>query len=663
MKILEVSWEEPADTSGIEISTYTVYWRATSESKSSEIKIELSSSSTMQTIEGLMNGMGYWVEVSATNNVDGEGIRSTAILSTPRTVPGQVENVIVTAADRMITVIWNIPNNGGAAITTFRVYAFNGATTQITDVIYKSDKATTTSTTISSLLGDTLYQVAVSAFNEAGEGPQSSTSSVSSARTPISVARAPSIDELDSSVDHALTVRWSKPTDNGGAAITSYAVSWSGPGIDDAITTRTRATTYTISGLRGNEVYDISVVAFNSEGAGAEASTQGRTRISVPTTPTSVSVTPGDETLAVSWGEPADRSNVEISTYTVYWRATTESASESTEVSGSSMAYTIEGLTNGVGYWVAVSARSSAAGEAIRSAAILSTPRRVPDQVENVIVTAADRMITVIWNIPNNGGAAITTFRVYASNGNGGTRTTAITEVIYEGDEATTRARTTISSLLGNTTYQITVSAVNEAGEGPQSVVSRGSSVRTPVSGARAPRIVGLDSSVDHVLAVRWTEPSDNGGASITSYAVSWMSVGSDMSDEGSDSTIAGVTTYTISGLRGNTTYQITVAAFNEANLLGEGATTIARTLVSVPTVPTSVSVTPGDETLAVSWGEPSDRSGVEISTYTVYWRATTESVSESTELSGNSREHTIERIDKWCGLLGCSIGKEQCGW
>ena len=182
--------------------------------------------------------------------------------------------------------------------------------------------------------------------------------------------------------------------------------------------------------------------------------------------------------------------------------------------------------------------------------------------MKNVIVTAADRMLEVSWDIPDNGGAAITTFRVRTFNGT----TPVITDVIYKSDEAT-RTSAIISSLLVDTLYRVVVSAFNEAGEGLQSSVS---SARTPISGARAPSIVGLDSSVERTLTVEWTKPTDNGGASITSYAVSWMSVESDVPDEGSTSTIASVTMYTITKLRGNTTYQITVAAFNEANLLGE---------------------------------------------------------------------------------------------
>ena len=38
----------------------------------------------------------------------------------------------------------------------------------------------------------------------------------------------------------------------------------------------------------------------------------------------------------------------------------------------------------------------------------------------------------------------------------------------------------------------------------------------------------------------------------------------------------------------------------------------MGRTLVSVPTAPTSVSVTPGNKILEVSWDEPDDTSGVE---------------------------------------------------
>ena len=56
----------------------------------------------------------------------------------------------------------------------------------------------------------------------------------------------------------------------------------------------------------------------------------------------------------------------------------------------------------------------------------------------------------------------------------------------------------------------------------------------------------------------------------------------------------------------------------------GEAASKQGRTLVSVPTVPTSVSVTAeNDGSLQVSWGEPDDTSGLSISTYRILWVAT----------------------------------------
>ena len=187
-----------------------------------------------------------------------------------------------------------------------------------------------------------------------------------------------------------------------------------------------------------------------------------------------------------------------------------------------------------MGYQVQVSAESTAGSSVFSEAQLSTPPGTVPDQVDNVSVTGLDRALDVMWDVPGNGGAVITTFNVYwgVNNVNESSRR------VSHGGTSTT-ASYTIGDLDGNTTYQIVVSAVNVEGEGGRSEVS---TARTPISVARAPSIDGLDLSVGHVLTVRWTKPADNGGAAITSYVVSWMNVGSDVPDEGSDSTTAGVT-------------------------------------------------------------------------------------------------------------------------
>ena len=155
----------------LSISTYTVYWRAISESKSSESKIELSGSSRVYTIEGLMNGEGYWVEVSATNNAASEGVLSAAILSIPRTVPDPVIITNATAAStRAIEVVWNVPSNNGAVITTFNVYWSADGVEDSSERVSHSGTGTTVSHTIAVIGVGATYQIAVSAVNVAGEG-------------------------------------------------------------------------------------------------------------------------------------------------------------------------------------------------------------------------------------------------------------------------------------------------------------------------------------------------------------------------------------------------------------------------------------------------------------------------------------------------------------
>ena len=352
---LRVSWRAPEDTSGLSISTYTVYWSANDASTS----IELSGDAEEHTLEGLMNGVGYRIEVSATSEV-GEGIRSAALVSTPRTVPEQVANVSATGLERGLEVMWDVPGNGGAVITAFNVYWGEASVDESSRRVSYSGTSTTGSYTIGNLGGNTLYQIAVAAVNIAGEG---GLSEVSTARTPASAPGAP-------------------------------------------------------------------VVA----------------------------VAAGNGTLRVSWSAPEDTSGLSISTYTVYWSA--NDASTSIELSGDAEEHTLEGLMNGVGYRIEVSATSEV-GEGIRSAALVSTPRTVPEQVANVSATGLERGLEVMWDVPGNGGAVITAFNVYwgeASVDESSRR------VSYSGTSTT--GSYTIGNLGGNTLYQIAVAAVNIAGEG-----------------------------------------------------------------------------------------------------------------------------------------------------------------------------------------------------
>ena len=551
---LLVEWAVPVDTSNLAVDTYTVYWDASGNAEPpTPSSGQVASASTSVTLENLENGKGYWVEVSATSSA-GEGDRSVAILDTPRTVPNQVILTNAEVVGRTINVEWEVPGDGGAAITEFRIDVSNASSAtenqmEIIPVAYEtvvSEDESTASFVIDainrvSLFGNTTYRVSVSAVNIAGEGP--------------------------SSTDRLAYIPASPPGAPGG-----------------------------------------------------------------------VQVAAGNASLRVSWAESTDTSGLAISAYTVYWAATRVDLADSTgsfSLPPTSTTHTIENLKNGEGYWVEVSATSSE-GEGLRSVAMLGTPRTIPSVVSRVSAIALDRAIMVEWDVPDDGGAAITTFNIYWRASSASTETRMAVNSRLATYRSKSTASYTITELFGNTTYQIAVSAENVAGMGERSDSLMMSTVRTPISGARAPRVYVSDSSVDHALTVQWDVPTDNGGAAITSFAVSWRTESG--ANEGTANVLHdGVMTtmrHTISELLGNTTYQITVAAFNQAGLRGEEGDTLGRTRISLPTTPVNVVVTSQNKALLVSWDGPNDTSNLTVS-YRVYWQDATSGVMSTESSSG----------------------------
>src|SRR5205809_1658480 len=175
-----LTWQAPASNGGSPITNYKIYRGTTSggETLVATIGNQLSYSDG-----GLTNGVTYYYQVSAVNNV-GEGPRSNEISATPTapaTPPGAPQGLVATAGDATVTLTWSAPSsNGGSPITNYRIYRSTtggGETPQATigNVLTYSDTAVTNGVT---------YYYEVSAVNGAGEGPRSNEASATPSPPP-----------------------------------------------------------------------------------------------------------------------------------------------------------------------------------------------------------------------------------------------------------------------------------------------------------------------------------------------------------------------------------------------------------------------------------------------------------------------------------------------
>ena len=111
------------------------------------------------------------------------------------------------------------------------------------------------------------------------------------------------------------------------------------------------------------------------------------------------------------------------------------------------------------------------------------------------------------------------------------------------------------------------------------------------------------------------------GGSAITTYQYS-TDGGATWRDRtlGSTASPLVITTLSTDGttsLANGTTYAVAIRAVNDAGN-GSASATVTATPLTLATVPTGLSATPGDQSVVLSWTAPSSNGGAAISNYVI---------------------------------------------
>ena len=195
----------------------------------------------------------YYFRVAAVNSVGTgtyyPGATDAAVSATPApTAPAAPSALMATAANAAVTLNWTAPtSDGGAAITSYMVeydtdFNFSSPPTTV------STATAVTSHTVSALTNATPYYFRVAAVNAVGTGASATAVTATPAPT---VPAAPSA-LMATAANTEVTLNWTAPTSDGGAAIINYMVEYdtdmnfsSSP---TTVTTATAVTSHTISG-------------------------------------------------------------------------------------------------------------------------------------------------------------------------------------------------------------------------------------------------------------------------------------------------------------------------------------------------------------------------------------------------------------------------------
>jgi titin len=445
----------------------------------------------------------------------------------------------------------------------------------------------------------------------------------SSTTTLYAVPGAPT-NLLTTPGNQTVSLSWTAPADDGGTAITDYLIEVnSGSGWSTFTDGTSSATSATVTGLENGTEYNFRVSAINAAGTGDPSDTglaSGTTPRTVPGVVGTLGSTYGNQTVTLTWTAPANDGGAPIESYRIEyhdgdgaWDLHGNPASASVVIDGSA-SYVVTGLSNGTTYSFRVSA-VNVAGTGTTGTAITAQPRTTPSQPRNIAATAGQSTATVSWDAPaDNGGVPITGYLVEYHDGDG----------LWVATSTASGTATTITGLSTGITYSFRVSAENSEGYGAFSGTSTAATYTVP----DAP--TGVSATAGNAqLAVTWTAPASNGGATITDYLVEYNSGSgwATFTDGVSTSTTA-----TITGLTNGTAYQVRVSAINVAGTGTGSNASAARTPRTVATAPINFTATPGNGQVELSWTAPASDGGAAITDYFVYYL-----VNPSTVLSVSS--------------------------
>ena len=537
-------------------------------------------------IGSLTPKVAYSFSVVATNVM---GSSSASPFSSPvmtDVVPAAPTVVMGTIASTTSTVSWVPGNSTGSPTTSYQVSVFDvsGSTlsadtstgVQGCTYLVPSNGPELDTCTVTGLTNAKTYAFEVTALNAVGA------SAVSSPSASVIPASVPTMGTPSATVNlTTATISWS-PANGNGSAVTNYLVTAS-PG---GLTCSTAGTRCTIGGLNAGTTYSFSVVATNAQGSSAASSPSNVVlAVAAPNAPTTVTASPGNTSIAVSW-MPSVINGAPVTSYTVSVQ----------ELPSATCTYTppssgpeqdqciISGLTNGTTYHPVVVA-NSAAGSSTPAVGASVTPASVPSEDSAptaVIADAQGDAATVTWTAASAHGAAVSSYLVTSFPGGLTCSTTGTLSCM-------------VSNLVAGTSYTFSVVATNAQGSSVPSAssnaVSAGQVPNAPVS----PMAVAGNTTA----TVSWSPPTGN-GTPVLSYSVSASPGGATCSYQVPQSGPE-LDQCTVTGLTNAKSYTFSVIA---RDLVGSSSAANSAAVVpgTPPAAPTNLSITPGNATATVTW-------------------------------------------------------------
>lgn len=399
-------------------------------------------------ISGLTSSTNYQLKLRAVSAA-GVGTHSDGVATRTKGFPSPPTNVSVTRGDQSLSISFlTLALNGDTILNN--EYSIDNGVTWVTP----SPSLLTGPIVINGLTNGTRYQVRLRAVNDYGAG----TGSAAVIGRPAIAPSAPT-NLVVTPNDASLSVSFTAGASNG-EEISNYEYSINDGATWTAATPSVVSSPVVIRGLANGTSYAVKLRAVNDVGSGASSTGVTGRPVAVPSAPTNVVVTRGNQSLSVSFTPAAPNGEVVTNyDYSINDGATWVAVSPSV-VSGPIV---ISGLTNGTRYPVKVRAEN-AVGKGVASNAVTGRPAIAPSAPTNLVANRTDSALVIGFTAGADNGEEFTRYEYSIDNG--------ATWKSIRGSDVQSPIR--VSGLTNGTDYSVILRAVNDVGPGAISGVVTG---------------------------------------------------------------------------------------------------------------------------------------------------------------------------------------------
>ena len=618
---IELEWDAPADTGGSAVIGYRIEVGSDEDGPWEPLVADTESDETTYRHAGLDPNTTRYYRVFAINT-GGEGDPSDVASATTESLRPNTPRRLTARArgGSAIELDWTRPlTSAGGPVTGYRIEVSTTGTGRWT-VLEADTESTATEYTHTGLTPGTTRYYRVYAINSAG---RSNASNVANATTDARAPDAPTgLRAVPSGLGgtNQILLSWTRPSSDGGSAITGYRIEMSSNGISGwtavAANTGSTATTYLHGGLAPGTARFYRVAALNAVGRGDySVVARGATNAGRPSQPLGLRArADGPRSITLSWTVPASDNGARVTGYRVRARGPNDGnwITIVGNTGSTATTYTHRNLRPNTSYRYQVAAINSVGAGAWSLEARTSTHPDVPSAPLDLRATPiGTSQINLTWSPPrNNGGAPVLGYRIEGSSDGGRTWR------IIRSNTGSTVGFYAHRGLQPASTWHYRVQAVNAAGLGAASNVARATTEAT-VPGA--PRDLAAEADGTSRIDLAWEPPATDGGASISGYRI-------EVSDDGGRSwntlvanTRSARTAYAHTGLAPASTRHYRVSAINRVGTGNASGVASATTDATVPDPPTGLTATAISPTqIDLAWTAPGYDGGAPISGYRI---------------------------------------------